>query len=54
VATTAQIQSKLADLYTKRAGIEKKMGEAQVKKAKALLYQRVTAPIACQSRNHQW
>ena len=34
MATTIQIQAKLAELYTKRAGIEKKMGEAQAKKAK--------------------
>jgi hypothetical protein len=34
VATSAQIQQKLAALYTKRADIEKKIGVAQGKKAK--------------------
>jgi hypothetical protein len=34
MATTAQIQQKLAALYTKRADIEKKLGTAQGKKAK--------------------
>lgn len=34
MATPAQIQQKLAALYTKRADIEKKMGVAQGKRAK--------------------